>query len=364
MMKMKRLIRNFAVVVMITGLVVTPSGCKPAKLTSDTTVADAKAHPLIGFAMDTLVIERWENDRNVFVSTVGELGGEVIVQNANSDSNEQENQIRYLIKKNIDVLVIVAIDDTQLKDEIQLAKERGIAVIAYDRLIDQPGVDLFVSFDTDAVGRMMAEAMVKAKPGGRFVMMNGSAADRNSAMIRSGIQAVLDEHPDCSIIKESTAKNWSADDAFAKFKSILNEQSEFDGIFCSNDALAGAAVRALALYRQTGQVAVTGQDADLDACQRIAEGTQLMTVYKPIGTLAKAAATAAMAMARGESPLVNDKILVDGVEVPYDRIEPIKVDQGNLIDAIINSGFHSLKDVYRNIPEAQWPTDKPSSDLS
>jgi D-xylose transport system substrate-binding protein len=351
----RRVIRFCIIVALGISLVMMQVGCKPSSLTGETTPGNTKTGPLIGFAMDTLVIERWESDRNIFVSTVGELGGEVIIQNANSDSDEQKNQIRYLIKKKVDVLVIVAIDESKLGDEIQLAEEHGIDVIAYDRMIHRPGVDLCVSFDNTAVGRLMAEAMIRVKPEGQFVIMKGSEADRNSALVREGIQSVLVEHPSCSVIAEEAASNWSADDAFAKFKSILSSHTDIDGIFCGNDALAGAAVRALALYRMSGQVLVTGQDADLDACQRIVEGTQLMTVYKPIGTLAKAAATAAIALAQGEKPAANDKILVEGVEIPFDRISPIAVDRTNLDEVIIKSGFHNLKDVYRNIPESQWP---------
>ncbi len=359
----RQVIRNCISLAISAGIVFSVAGCKPAGLSGQPITSDTRKTPLIGFAMDTLVIERWESDRNIFVSTVGELGGEVIVQNANSDSVEQENQIRYLIKKNIDVLVIVAIDESKLGDEIQLAKEHGINVIAYDRMIHQKGVDLYISFDNTAVGKMMAEAMVQAKPQGRFVIMKGSVADRNSALVREGIQSVLDNHPNCSVIAEETADNWSADDAFSKFKTMLSTNPEIDGIFCGNDALAGAAVRALALYRQTGQIAVTGQDADLDACQRIVEGSQLMTVFKPIGTLAKAAATAAITLAKGEAPAVNDKVLVDGIEIPFDRIHPIAVDKANIDEVIIKSGFHNQKDVYRNVPQDQWPAQPATSDL-
>ncbi|MDD2534482.1 MAG: substrate-binding domain-containing protein [Eubacteriales bacterium] len=332
------------------------SGCQfDNKDTGETLPVASVNKPQIGFAMDTLVIERWESDRNIFVSTVGDLGGEVIVQNANSDSDEQENQIRYLIKKNVDVLVIVAIDEAKLVDEIQLAQEHNIKVIAYDRMIQSPLIDLYVSFDSTAVGQMMTEALITSKPQGNYVIMNGSEADNNSALIREGIQSVLNRHPEVKIIAEKTADNWSADDAFTKFRTILEEQNPIDGILCSNDALAGAAVRALGLYRLAGQVAVTGQDADLDACQRIVEGTQLMTVYKPIAILAKSAAEAAIALAQGDTPQANDSIQVEGTSIPYERIAPVAVQQNNIIEAIINSGFHNFKDVYRNVPQNQWP---------
>ena len=335
------------------------SGCQAPVSTDETTPTSDDQKPLIGFAMDTLVIERWESDRNIFVSTVNDLGGEVIVQNANSDAEEQENQIRYLIKKNVDVLVIVAIDEAKLADELQLAEERRIRVIAYDRMIHHQALDLYISFDSTAVGRLMAEALAKVQPKGQLVIMNGSEADHNSTLIRAGISEVLKQNPGLKVVAEETADNWSADDAYSKFKAILGSQQEISGILCSNDALAGAAVRALGLYRLAGQVAVTGQDADLDACQRIVEGTQLMTVYKPIATLAKSAAEAAVALAQGNQPQASDTINADGRFVPYERIAPIAVDAGNIVEAIIASGFHTVKDVYRNVPQAQWPDTAP-----
>ncbi len=331
------------------------SGCQSPAGTDVAEPTSELNKPLIGFAMDTLVIERWESDRNIFISAVNDLGGEVIVQNANSDSSEQENQIRYLIKKNVDVLVIVAIDEAKLADELQLAQEREIHVIAYDRMIHANSLDLYISFDSTAVGRLMTDALVRAVPQGNVIIMNGSDADNNSQLIRTGVQSVLDQHPDIHVIAEESAENWSADDAYAKFKTILGSQDTINGIICSNDAIAGAAVRALGSYRLAGQVLVTGQDADLDACQRIVEGTQLMTVYKPIATLAKSAAEAAVALALGDPVQASDTIIADGLAVPYERITPIAVDSKNILAEIIYSGFHNFKDVYRNVPQSQWP---------
>ena len=331
------------------------AACQPQDQTGETVAEGASTQPVIGFAMDTLVIERWESDRNIFVAAVNEQGGEVIVQNANGSSEEQENQIRYLIKKAVDVLVIVAIDEKVLGDEIRLAKELGIHVIAYDRMIHQTDLDFYISFDSAAVGELMARALVRQNPQGRYILMNGSAEDWNSALIRKGIDTVFAEYPNHVIVRETSATNWSADDAYAKFRQILDSDIEFDGILCGNDALAGAAVRALALYRKSGDIAVTGQDADLDACQRIVEGTQLMTVYKPIGTLAKAAAEAAITLAQGNSPQANDTFDVNGVQIPYARLIPVAVNRANINEVIIANGFHSLKDVYRNVPQDQWP---------
>lgn len=325
------------------------SGCQANANPNVTTIASFRKHPLVGFAMDTLVIERWESDRNIFMAAVNSYGGEVIVQNANSSSQEQKNQIRYLIDKGVDVLVIVAIDESQLREELLLAENDGIKVIAYDRMINLAGVDLYVSFDNEEVGRLMAESMIVARPAGHYAIVNGAATDSNTTLIRKGIQSVLDRHPECVVVAEATADNWSADDAFVKIKSILERQPNLDGIICANDAIAGAAVRALAFYRKSGTVAVTGQDADLDACQRIVENRQLMTVYKPIADLAKSAAKSAVALAAGNPLEANDTVLINGLKIPFQRIRTVAVNRGNIAEIIIKGGFHSYKDVYRNV---------------
>ena len=103
------------------------------------------------------------------------------------------------------------------------------------------------------------------------------------------------------------------------------------------------------------QVAVVGHDADLDGCQRVVEGTQLMTVYKPIDKIAKAAAEIAVKMVNGEKTEVENRISDGKYEVPYYIIEPVPVTKRNMVETIVEDGFHRLEEVYRNIPKEQWP---------
>jgi D-xylose transport system substrate-binding protein len=116
-------------------------------------------------------------------------------------------------------------------------------------------------------------------------------------------------------------------------------------------------VHALAEKRLAGKILVVGQDADLEACQRIVEGTQLMTVYKPIEKLAQQAARSAVTLAAGEE--ISDENLSeydDGTGmIPYLKIDPISVNEGNINDVIIKSGFHLKEDVYLNVP-AKMPS--------
>ena len=111
----------------------------------------------IGMSFDSFVIERWLRDRDVFVSTAQRLGAEVNVQNANGEVEEQISQIEYLIDKGMDVIVIIAIDGDALTDVVSKARAQGIRVICYDRLIRNVGSDLYISFDNEMVGTLMAD---------------------------------------------------------------------------------------------------------------------------------------------------------------------------------------------------------------
>lgn len=112
-------------------------------------------------SFDSFVIERWQRDRDIFVSTAKELGAEVNVQNANGDLEQQKKQINYFIDKGMDVIVVICIDSKGLTEEVQRAKDAGIKIIAYDRLLQNTDIDLYISFDNERVGTMMGEALLE-----------------------------------------------------------------------------------------------------------------------------------------------------------------------------------------------------------
>lgn len=306
----------------------------------------------IGICFDSYLIERWERDRDVFVSTAKELGAEVNVQNANGDPQEQIDRIEYLIEKEMDVIVIVCIDSDGLTEVVHKAKDAGIVVIAYDRMIHNADVDLYISFDNEKVGTMMGEAMVEAGiPNKKVLMLSGPTADNNVAMVNSGFKQVM-EHNNIEVVDIMYADNWKpeyASDYIYEHPEVLDE---VDGIMCGNDSLATQAVRVLAEKRKAGKILVTGQDAELEACQRIVEGTQLMTVYKPVENEAKTAAECAIAMAKGE-PLegINGTVSDGSYEIPSIVLEPIAVNADNMDATIIENGFHLRDEVYLNVTE-------------
>ena len=306
----------------------------------------------IGMSFDSFVIERWQRDRDVFVSTAKEMGAEVNVQNANGNIEEQKKQIQYFIEQNVDVIVIICIDADTLSEEVKKAKNAGIKVIAYDRIIRDADLDLYISFDNKTVGRQMGEALVGAGvgEGSNIVMIGGSLTDYNVPALEEGFTEVMDENK-VTITDQTHCDGWRAEIASEYVYSNMDIISNADAIMCGNDNIASKVVAALSEQRLAGTIPVTGQDADLEACQRIVEGTQLMTVYKPVDELAKQAAECAIKLAKDEG-IKTDRTMNNGsFDVPYISLTPIAVTVDNIDETIINSGFHTKEDVYLNVTE-------------
>lgn len=286
------------------------SGCAEGTQAPDTAEEQQEKGIQIGITFDSFIIERWQRDRDVFVSAAQELGAEVNVQNANGDMKEQIAQIDYFIQKKMDVIVVVMVasedDGSGLVEAVGRAQKAGIPVVAYDRLILNADVDLYISFDNGQVGRLMAEHMREhLSDGGELLQVCGPLADYNVPQVMEGFEEVL-AGSDLKVMETEYAEGWLGETGFTAASDYLKTHYEVDGIMCGNDNIAGNAVRALSERRMAGTVCVVGQDADLDACQRIVEGTQCMTVYKPVEKLARRAAELSVALAEGKTIMVTD----------------------------------------------------------
>lgn len=329
------------------------AGCGQVESKENKEGSDEEEKIQIGMSFDSFVIERWQRDRDVFVSTAKEKGAEVNVQNANGDVEEQKKQIDYFIQKGMDVIVIVCIDSQALKESVDKAKAEGIKVIAYDRLITDADVDLYISFDNEMVGTMMGEALVDhGVSGGNVLMLGGPLADNNVYWVEKGFQTVMEENQ-VTVLDSIHADGWRAELAAEYVYNNMDMVAQADAIMCGNDDLASKVVHALAEKRLAGNILVVGQDADLEACQRIVEGTQVMTAYKPVEKLAKRAAECAVALAKGEEITGDDVVMLENgqYQVPYVGLEPVSVTEENINEVIINSGFHLKEDVYLNVPD-------------
>ena len=325
---------------------------------------------LIGLSLDSIVVERWQRELEILVATVDELGAQLDVQIANESIEKQTEQIHYLIDQDVDVLIIVPNDARAFYDVIAEADRNGIDVIAYDRLIMHPDVDLYVSFDNMEIGkgisqRLVDELLKKVEkvesqnaeskndaPPFNLLIINGDPKDNNSILLNKGFYETIQEHIDnglINVVDETWANEWREQYAKDLVENQLASGVRIDGIIAANDVLATGAIEVLAKWRKAGEVIVVSQDAELSACQRIVEGTQLATAYKPIYDLASTTAKVAVGMAKGEKVIANDTIYNEYESIPYLKLDAYVVDLDNMEDVIIKSGFHRKEDIYRNI---------------
>jgi len=337
---------KIGIVIIISALILTGCGQKEVMETS-------KEGPeiKIGVSFDSFVIERWYREQDAFISTIEALGATAYVQDANGEIEKQIKQIEYLIEEEVDAIVVIPTDGEAIRPVIQKAKEKGIKIIAYDRMINHAGVDLYITFDNEKIGCLMTKALLKQVGNkGNVLVIMGSPTDSNVKKIDRVFEDLI-QSTDIQVLEKVYAQNWQAEVAFQTVSNHLKEGAQIDGIFCGNDDLAQQAIKALSEYRQAGEVCVVGQDADLSACQRIVEGTQGMTVHKNVLTLAEEAAYMAIKLVKGE-PLKIEETINDGsYEVPYYKLDVIQVTKENMDEVIIDSGFHSKEAVYLNLVE-------------
>ncbi len=309
------------------------------------------AAPKIGFSIDDLRVERWTRDRDYFVNKVEELGAEVIVQSANGSETTQIQQIENMLTQDIDVLVIVPFDSKSLTNVIKAAKAMGVDVISYDRLILDADIDTYISFDNVKVGELQAQAIVDKVPSGNYYLIGGSQLDNNASLFREGQLNVLQPLADkgeINILGDQWAKDWLVEEAVKITENALVvNDNKIDAIVASNDGLAGGAINVLEGQGLAGKVAVSGQDADLQGIRRIVEGTQTMTVYKPLKIIAETAAETAVAYANDEELSGVNNSLNNGLkDVQAILLEPISVTKENIDDTIIADGFYTKEQVY------------------
>ncbi|MFP3041712.1 substrate-binding domain-containing protein [Treponema primitia] len=306
----------------------------------------------LSVATATFIIERWNKDVKVFSGAAQGLGADVLVQLSAGGTREQIAQINYMANQKIDILVVITHDSEAIAGAIKQVRDAGIPVIAYDRLILGTPIDAYISFDSREVGRQFGRALKEAVPRGTYLVVNGSVHDINSFDISEGLHEILD--PDIAagrigIEREIWLEEWSFDEALETIGAIFEETTAYDAIVCGNDSIANAAIQLLSERRRAGEVVVVGQDAELISCQRVVEGLQLMTVYKPIGKLAARAARLAMAMAE-KRDYPSDGLIDNhsSAMIPAYIEMPIAVNRHNM-DVVIRDGFHSREDIYRNV---------------
>ncbi|MBA2502436.1 MAG: substrate-binding domain-containing protein [Pyrinomonadaceae bacterium] len=344
-----------AITLLISGCVSAPQQNANENAPRNNTGAGGRVR--IGFSMDTLKEERWQRDKELVEARARELGADLDVQVANGDDAVQRNQAESMLTKGVDVLIVAPHNGEAAAAIVEAAHRQRIPVISYDRLIKNSDVDLYVSHQVEKMGEMQARYAIEHAPKGNYVLIGGSQTDNNAILLRKGqmniLQPVIDRG-DIKVISNQFAREWLASEALRITEDAMTKTGgDIQAVVASNDGTAGGAVQALG--DRAKSVIVTGQDAQLDAVQRIVEGRQSMTIYKQIKPLAYSAVESAIKLARGEKPEAADRVNNGKIDVPSILQEPIAVDKNNVVQTVIKDGYHKMEDVYKNVPRDQWP---------
>lgn len=304
----------------------------------------------VGLSMDTLIEERWQKDRDMFSEAVQELGADIIVKAANGNDALQIAQAERMISDGVDVLVLVPHNAEAAATIVGRAQAAGIPVISYDRLVKNANVDLYISFDNEEVGRLQAEAMLKAVPSGQYVYIGGASTDNNAHLMREGVYEVLKPHIDAGriqVVYDEWTDAWKPSEAKANMLEALSANDhDIDAVIAANDATAGGVIEALKEAGIEQTIPIVGQDAELQGITRLIDDQQLMTVYKSIKALTQKAAEVAIKLAKDE-PLETSHLINNGKkDVPTIFLTPVSVTKETIKETVIDDGFHSHESIY------------------
>ena len=306
--------------------------------------------PKIGLLMDTLEEERWQRDRDLILERAKEARADVLVESAERDDDRQLAQAQSMLEQGVQALVVVPHSADAAGRIVEVARARGVPVIAYDRLIRNAGVDLYISYDNRKVGEMQAQYLRNRAPEGNYILIGGAKTDHNAVLIREGQRAALEDavkRGAIRIVADPFTPDWRADAAAELTEAALKKAgNKVAAIVASNDNTAAGAIAILEKHGLAGKVLVSGQDANLDAVRRIVQGTQTMTVYKPLRSLARLAAHSAVQMAQGHTVEGTSTIDDGKQQVQALLLNPIIVDKGLVDQIIIGDKFHTREEVY------------------
>jgi D-xylose transport system substrate-binding protein len=255
---------------------------------------------VVGISWNNYAQPRWAKaDGPAIIDAVEAAGGTVIERDANDSSEQQLADVDSLIADGADVLIILAKDAEAILPAVQRAAEAGVPVIGYDRLIADENA-FYITFNNQGVGTIMAEIITEAVPEGNYAIVKGHSADPNADFLREGMQPALDAHPDINIVCEDYNDNWDTQNARNMMDACLAaNNNEIDAVISENDSMATGVVAALDAVGLAGTVPVTGQDGDIAALNRVALGTQLVSVWKDAFGLGQTAGEVAIQLANG-----------------------------------------------------------------
>ncbi|OLZ64351.1 ABC transporter substrate-binding protein [Streptomyces sp. IMTB 2501] len=296
-------------------------------------------------------------DYPIIKSKVAELTGKkggVEYANANADASQQATQLQKMIDDKVDVILLDAVDSHAIAPEVKKAKDAGIPVIAYDRLAEGP-IDAYVSFDNELVGEVQGRTLLQglgssADSSSKVVMVNGSPTDPNAKQFKEGALSELNGKVTIAATYDTT--DWKPELAETEMAKAIDAigKNNIAGVYAANDGMAGGVIKALKAVGVTNLPPVTGQDAELDAVQRIVAGEQYMSVYKAYPDEAEAAAQMAVAKVQGKD-IQFDALTQDKVDSPSQKgipaklIQPVALTKSNIRSTVVADGIYTVGDI-------------------
>ncbi|AXI47978.1 D-xylose ABC transporter substrate-binding protein [Sulfitobacter sp. SK012] len=299
----------------------------------------------VGVSWSNFQEERWKTDEAAIKGALEAAGATYVSADAQSSSAKQLSDVESLIAQGVDALIILAQDSAAIGPAIDAAAAEGIPVVGYDRLIEDSRA-FYLTFDNVEVGRMQARAVFAAQPEGRYVMIKGSPTDPNADFLRGGQQEILQAAIDSgaiTIVDEAYTDGWLPANAQRNMEQILTANDNgVDAVVASNDGTAGGVVAALTAQGMEG-IPVSGQDGDHAALNRVALGTQTVSVWKDARELGKAAGEIAVELASSDGDMMavtNHQSWTSpaGTELTAIFLAPVPVTADNL-SAVVDAGW-------------------------
>jgi D-xylose transport system substrate-binding protein len=318
----------------------------------------AAAQTVVGVSWSNFQEERWKTDEAAIKAQLEKLGAKYISADAGGSPEKQLGDIEGLMSKGAKALIVLAMDKDAILPAVNKALKQKVPVVAYDRLIETPGV-FYITFDNTEVGRMQARAVYKLQPKGNYVMIKGSPTDPNANFLRAGQQEVIAEavkKGDIKIVGDEFTDGWKPEVAQKNMEQILTKAgNKVDAVVASNDGTAGGAVAALTAKGIRG-IPVSGQDADFAALNRIALGTQTVSVWKDSRELGREAASAAVALANGKP--ADKAVDWSGGEkklaISSRFLTPVPITRDNL-DVVVKAGWIKKDELCKGVTGDKAP---------
>jgi len=296
---------------------------------------------------------RWMTDVKFLQEYAQKSGYELIIKDAGANENKQLSQAEELLNEGIGVLLIVAVNQNTAAGIVRKAHNKGVKVIAYDRLIRNADLDYLLTYEYSKIGEMMAEYATKHVPTGNYIALWGDASDANANAIRKGQEEKLQQFVssgNINMIYRAYVEDWSDKNAAHTLGRVLDQCDEqVDVVLASNDIIAQSAIKVFESRSYTGKVLITGQDATLESCRLIAKNKQAMTIYKSTKNLANEAIQLASSILRENKIYAAFQFTNNGrKEVPTLFIKPVIVTSANLRETVIADGQFTENEVFFN----------------